>query len=86
MAIPAILQALNRNAISPQLTQIKQMMQIVRGAGNPNAMLQAMLSRNPQYAQAMQLIQQSGGDAQAAFYKLAEQKGVDPNEILSALK
>ena len=86
MAIPAILQALNRNAISPQLTQIKQMMQMVRGAGNPNAMLQAMLSRNPQYAQAMQLIQQSGGDAQAAFYKLAEQKGVDPNEILSALK
>ena len=86
MEIPAILQALNRNAISPQLTQIKQMMQMVRGAGNPNAMLQAMLSRNPQYAQAMQLIQQSGGDAQAAFYKLAEQKGVDPNEILSALK
>lgn len=59
---------------------------MVRGAGNPNAMLQAMLSRNLQYAQAMQLIQQSGGDAQAAFYKLAEQKGVDPNEILSALK
>ena len=62
------------------------MMQIVRGAGNPNAMLQAMLSRNPQYAQAMQLIQQSGGDARAAFYKLAERAGVDPNEILSALK
>ena len=59
---------------------------MVRGAGNPNAMLQAMLSRNPRYAQAMQLIQQSGGDAQAAFYKLAEQKGVDPNEILSVLK
>lgn len=86
MAIPAILQALNRNAINPQLTQIKQMMQTVRSAGNPNAMMQSLLSRNPQYAQAMKLIQESNGDAQAAFYKLAEQKGVDPNEILSALR
>ena len=49
-------------------------------------MMQSLLSRNPQYAQAMKLIQESNGDAQAAFYKLAEQKGVDPNEILSALR
>ena len=59
---------------------------MVKSAGNPNAMMQSLLSRNPQYAQAMRLIQESGGDAQAAFYKLAEQKGVDPNEIMSAMK
>ena len=75
-----------KTSINPQLTQIKQMMQTVRSAGNPNAMMQSLLSRNPQYAQAMKLIQESNGDAQAAFYKLAEQKGVDPNEILSALR
>lgn len=86
MAIPAILRALNGHAINPQLNQIKQTMQMVRSAGNPNAMMQSLLSRNPQYAQAMKLVQESGGDAQAAFYKLADKVGVDPNEILSALK
>ena len=86
MAIPAILKALNGHAINPQLSQVKQMMQMVRSAGNPNAMMQSLLMRNPQYAQALKLVQESGGDAKAAFYKLAEQAGVDPNEILSALK
>jgi hypothetical protein len=50
--------------------------------GNPVGMLQNL----PQYQQAMQLVQQSGGNAQAAFYKLAQQRGVDPNEILNALR
>ena len=86
MAIPKILQQLNRNAINPQLSQIKSMMQTVRSAGNPNAMMQQLLSRNPQYARVMNLVQQSGGDARTAFYKLAEQSGVDPDEILSLLK
>ena len=41
---------------------------------------------NPQYAQVQKLIQESGGNAQQAFYNLAGQMGVDPNEILNALK
>lgn len=86
MEIPAILQTLNRSAVNPKLSQIKNLMQTVRSAGNPNAMMQQMLSNNPQYAKAMNLIRQNGGDARAAFYKLAEQSGVDPEEILSMLK
>lgn len=74
--LPQILQQLNRNSAG----QIQQMAQILKG--NPFGMLQNM----PQYQQAMQLIQQSGGNAQAAFYKLAQQRGVDPNTILNALR
>ncbi len=74
--LPQILQQLNRNSAG----QIQQMAQILKG--NPVGMLQNM----PQYQQAMQLIQQSGGNAQAAFYKLAQQRGVDPNTILNALR
>lgn len=59
---------------------------MMKSAGNPNAMMQQVLSNNPQYAKAMDLIKQSNGDARAAFYKLAEQAGVDPNEILSMIK
>ena len=73
--IPAILQQLN----SPALSNIQQAVQLAKG--NPLALMQG-----PQYQQAMQLIQQAGGDARAAFYNLARQKGVDPEQILSMLK
>jgi hypothetical protein len=74
--LPQILQQLNRNNAG----QIQQMAQLLKG--NPIGMLQNM----PQYQQAMSLIQQSGGNAQAAFYKLAQERGVDPNEVLKALR
>ena len=74
--LPQILQQLNRINVG----QIQQMAQMLKG--NPIGMLQNM----PQYQQAMSLIQQSGGNAQAAFYKLAQERGVDPNEVLKALR
>ena len=68
--IPQILQQLNTNNPIQQVAQF---------AKNPLTMM-------PQYQQAMNLIQQAGGDARAAFYQLAKEKGVDPNQILSMLK
>lgn len=73
--IPAILQQLN----SPAISQLQQVVQLAKG--NPMALMQG-----PQYQQAMNLIQQAGGDARAAFYNLARQKGVDPDQLLSMLK
>ena len=66
--------------------QIKQMMQMVRSAGNPQAMVQNMAQNNPQMKQAMDFIQQNGNDPKRAFYALAQQKGVDPDEILRTLQ
>lgn len=40
------------------------------------------VNNNPQIKQVMEYINQNGGDPQTAFYKLAKEKGVDPNEIL----
>lgn len=68
--IPQILQQLNMNNPVQQATRLMK---------NPMSMM-------PQYQQAMQLVQQAGGDARAAFYQLAKEKGVDPNQILSMLK
>ena len=59
---------------------------MARSAGNPQAMLQTVLQRDPRYQEAVRLVQQSGGDARSAFYALAKQKGVDPDQILAALK
>ena len=59
---------------------------MLRSAGNPQMMLQQMMSQNPQMQQAIQYVNQNGGNAKQAFYKLAEQKGVNPDEILNMLK
>ena len=68
------------------LGQVKQLMTICKNANDPQAMLHSMITQNPQMKSAIDLIQQSGGDPKTAFYKLAEQKGIDPNTILDALK
>jgi transketolase N-terminal domain/subunit len=49
-------------------------------------MLMNMAQSNPNIKQAMDFINQSGGDPQKAFYALAEQKGVNPEDILSQLR
>ena len=81
-----MLSALNQNRMVQNLQPIKNMMNMLRGAGNPSMMLQQMMSQNPQMQQAIQYVNQNGGNAKQAFYKLAEQKGVNPDEILNMLK
>ena len=39
-----------------------------------------------QIRQAMDYVRANGGDARSAFYKLAQQKGVDPESILRGLR
>lgn len=80
-----MLQAL-RNTPNNNLNQIKQMMNMVRSAGNPMAMLQNMAQTNPQLKQVMDVVNTSGGDPKAAFYKIAKEKGVNPEQVLSMLR
>lgn len=77
---------LNQNRMAQSLTPIKNMMSMLKSAGNPQMMLQQMMSQNPQMKQAVDYVNANGGNAKAAFYKLAEQKGVNPDEILQMLK
>ena len=65
------------------LSQARQMVQMVKSCGNPNAMVNQMMSRNPQVSK---VIQQYGGDPKTAFYKYAEANGIDPNEVLQMIK
>lgn len=81
-----MLQALRSQPANNNLSQIKNMMNMIRSARNPQAMLQSMMQNNPQMRQVMDLISQSGGDPKAAFYKLAQEKGIDPQQILDMLK
>ena len=82
--IPQILQQLGGGLKIPP--QIKQVISMVKASGNPQAMLNQLIQTNPNLRQVTEIIQQYGGDANKAFYALAEQKGIDPKEILDLLK
>lgn len=49
-------------------------------------MVQSMIQNSPQAGEIMSILNKHGGDAKAAFYDMAQQKGVDPNVILNMLK
>lgn len=59
---------------NPMMARIKNAVAMVKG--DPNAM------NNPQV---QQLIQQHGS-AQNAFYALAKQMGIDPNEVMRMIR
>ena len=81
-----MLSALNQNRMVQNLQPIKNMMNMLRSAGNPQMMLQQMTAQNPQMQQVMNYVNENGGNAKQAFYKLAQEKGVNPDEILNMLK
>lgn len=82
--LPQILQQLGNGVTIPP--QIKQMFQMARSAGNPQAMISQMMQINPQMRQVMDIIKASGNDPKRAFYALAEQRGINPQDILDQLK
>ena len=84
MSLPPILQQLQGS--NAGMAQIRNMMDMVRSAGNPQAMMSQLAQSNPQLRNVMDIVNQSGGDPKAAFYRLAQERGVDPNQILNMLR
>lgn len=81
-----MLQALKNMPTNNNLSQIKNLMNMAKSAQNPQAFLQSIAQNNPQMKQVMSIVEQSGGDPKDAFYKMAEEKGVDPEQVLSMLR
>ena len=76
----------NENPLIGNLSQIKNMINMAKSFGSEEAFLQNLVKSNPSVKPIVDLIGQHGGDARAAFYDLAAQKGVDPNSVLALLR
>ena len=59
---------------------------LINMMSGPRAMLNQMIMQNPQMKQTIDYINANGGDPKAAFYKLADEMGVDPEEVLKAVR
>jgi len=71
----------NQNINSP-ITLLNQ----IKNAANPQQAAEQILFNNPNFKGVVNYINQNGGDAKTAFYNLAAQKGVNPNDILNQLR
>lgn len=65
---------------------LKNALQMVKAARDPYAMLNRIAAQNPGMKNAIDYVKANGGDAKAAFYKMAQEKGIDPESILSQLR
>ena len=86
MALPAILQMLSGQSTplsqTPQLGQLRQMIGMIKNAGDPQALLSQMMQQNNlALSQAMDYIKQHGGDPKAACEALAKEKGINLHDI-----
>lgn len=77
---------LSNPATPNPLANIKNMMNLIRSAGNPQQMLQSVAQSNPQVQQVLSMVQSSRMSPKDLFYQMAQQKGVDPDQILNMLK
>ena len=70
-----MLNQLNQSRITPIINAFKS-------GGNP----QALLSQMPQYRQVMDYVNANGGDPRKAFYKMASEMGINPDDVLNSLR
>ena len=62
------------------------MANMMKSMQNPQAMINQLSQNNPQVKEVMNLIQNSGKSPKDLFYQMAQEKGVDPEEILKMLR
>ena len=80
---------LNTNKLASavqRIAPIKNALKTAQAAANPTAYLQQMANGNPQIQEALKLVQNANGDARAAFYSLAQQLGINGDDVLGMLK
>lgn len=83
----SLYQQLNPQAgtINPAAVQsVKGMMNMFKSAGNPRQMLSAMAAQNPQLAGVMSMV--GGKNPKDVFYEQCKQRGINPDDVINALR
>lgn len=75
----------NPGGLAQAVNMVTSMLSGMNGK-DPSAMLRLMAIQNPSVKQALDLVQQNGGNAETAFRALAQKNGIDPEQIISALR
>lgn len=72
--------------MNQSIQQIKNMMSMVQMSANPQMALQNIVNQNPNLQNILNLANSNGANLQQVFYNMAKQKGVNPEDIINALR
>ena len=72
--------------MNQSIQQIKNMMSMVQMSANPQMALQNIVNQNPNLQNILNLANSNGANLQQVFYNMAKQKGVNPEDVINALR
>ena len=82
-------QSLNNNTgsvSSSNLNGIKQLAGLLQNSSNPQQLIFNLIQNNPQIRNIYSLLQNSNKNPKELFYLMAQQKGIDPDQVINLLK
>lgn len=79
-------QSLLGRMLEQRLQPLQNLSQMATGISSPQAMIQQALQNDPRTQQVLDYVNQNGGNAEQLFYRMAQQKGVDPNVIINQIR
>lgn len=77
---------LNQTNQPVQNNVIQKIIQMAKSGNNPQQLLNSLAGQNPQLNQVMQLVNSGKMTPKQIFMNMANQQGVNPNDIISMLK
>ena len=77
---------LNQTNQPAQNNIIQKIIQMAKSGDNPQQLLNSLAGQNPQLNQVMQLVNSGKMTPKQIFMNMANQQGVNPNDIISMLK
>ena len=77
---------LNQTNQTAQNNVIQKIIQMAKSGNNPQQLLNSLAGQNPQLNQVMQLVNSGKMTPKQIFMNMANQQGVNPNDIISMLK
>ena len=78
-----LMNAIGQPTNNGNIQQIKRMMNMFKSIQNPQEAMNQLAKQNPMVAN---IIQMSNGDLKGTFYKMCQEKGVNPDDILKQLQ
>lgn len=77
---------LNQTNQPSQNNGIQKIIQMAKSGNNPQQLLNSLAGQNPQLNQVMQLVNSGKITPKQLFMNMANQQGINPNDIISMLK
>ena len=77
---------LNQTNQPSQNNGIQKIIQMAKSGNNPQQLLNSLAVQNPQLNQVMQLVNSGKMTPKQIFMNMANQQGVNPNDIISMFK